>query len=210
MNLSPSRLGNCNSSLIFDASVVLNLLGTGDPHLFLKTLGRSCIIDEVAISEVNVDPISGTSCEGLLRSLQSQGLLQVVRLGHKAYEHFISLTGAPSPDDLDDGEAATIAQAAFNGWAAVLDERKATRIAMTCLSKAQVLTSVDLFSSPELSSALGGEKVADLLYLALRNARMRVPSAMKPWVIRTLGDMRVAECPSLGLVKTTKRAMGAT
>jgi len=205
MSSSPSRLGKCNSSLIFDASVLLNILGTGSPEVILQNLRRTCIIDQVAISEVNLHPVTGRPCHELLEFFQSEGLLRVVRMENKVYEHFISLTGASSPDDLDDGEAATIAQASFNGWTAVLDERKATRIAMACLSESQILTSVDLLSARELSTVLGEAKVADLLYLALRNARMRVPPAMRSWVIRALGASRVAECPSLGCGQASPR-----
>jgi len=205
MNSSPSKLGNCNSSLVFDASVLLNILGTASPELILRNLGRACIIDEVAISEVSLDPVTGCPCRELLEFFQSEGLLRVVRMENEVYEHFISLTGAAPPDDLDDGEAATIAQATCNGWTAVLDERKATRIAMACLSETQVLTSVDLLGARELSAVLGDAKVADMLYLALRHARMRVPTDMRSWVIRTLGPNRVADCPSLGFGRTNLR-----
>jgi hypothetical protein len=209
MNLSPSRLGNSNSSLVLDASVLLNLLGTGSPEVLLRNLGRACIIDEVAISEVHIHPITGSPCDELLKFLQTEELLRVVQMETVVYEHFISLTGASPPDDLDDGEAATIAQAYFNGWTAVLDERKATRIAMVCLPETQVLTSVDLLSAPKLSAALGEAKVADLLYFALRNARMRIPPRARSWVIETLGVGRVADCPSFGLARANLRTTGS-
>jgi len=205
MSLSPSRLGDENSCLVLDASVLLNLLGTNRPELVFRTLCRSCVIDEVAISEVKLHPITHKPCAEFLESLQTERLLEVVNMQGDVYDSFLNLTGAEPPDDLGDGEAATIAHAVAGKHTAVLDERKATRIALGRLPGARVLASVDLLCAPDLFAKLGNAVVLDLLFLALRNSRMRVPQQMRSWVISALGPARVSECPSLRFAPRLRR-----
>jgi len=62
------------------------------------------------------------------------GLISLVQLSASGFEVFLELTGAILPDDLGDGEAATTAQSFDIGAIPVVDERKATRIALQYLS----------------------------------------------------------------------------
>src|ERR1700691_187607 len=55
---NPSRLNSRHDILVIDASVAINLLGTGRPADLLRELNRRVIIDEVALREVTSDPFS--------------------------------------------------------------------------------------------------------------------------------------------------------
>ena len=198
--MTPSKLRAAHNKLILDASVLINVLGTGSPDAILRAMNRIVLVDEVALREVTIDPYTGKSPADLLVSLQASGLMEVMTMGDDAYNLFLGLTGAEPPDDLDDGEAATLAQAAHMGYAAVIDEKKATRIAGVHFPEVVLLNSLDLLAAPELLQHSGREGLADFVYLALRNARMRVPSGQRAWVVNLLGDGRAQGCPSLGLL----------
>jgi hypothetical protein len=153
---------------------------------------------------VTIDPITGKSPADLLVSLQTSSLIEVIGMDDDAYDLFIGLTGAEAPDDLDDGEAATLAQAAHKGYVAVIDEKKATRIAGVHFPEVVLLNSLDLLATPELLQQSGREGFGDIVYFALRNARMRVPSRQREWVVSLLGYGRAQECPSLGLLTDSR------
>jgi hypothetical protein len=200
--LTPSKLRAVHNKLVLDASVLINILGTGSPDAVLRAMNRTVLVDEVALREVTIDPCTGKSAADLLVRLQTSSLIEVVSMDDDAYNLFIGLTGAEPPDDLDDGEAATLAQAAHKGYVAVIDEKKATRIAGVHFPKVVLLNSLDLLAAPELLQQSGRDGLAEIVYLALRNARMRVPSCQRAWIMNLLGDGRSQECPSLGLPPT--------
>jgi predicted nucleic acid-binding protein len=198
MDLTPSSLNETHKTLVIDASVLINLFGTECPGLLLRSLNRIILIDTITLNEVRLNPITRKSCEEELAQLKNEGLLSVIQMDEEAYELFIGLTGSQTPDDLDDGEAATLAQAACSHGVAVIDERKATRIAASHIPAIHVLNSIDILASPELLHKLGKEKVRDMIYGALRNARMRVPVTARAWIADLLGVERVKECLSFG------------
>jgi hypothetical protein len=196
--LTPSKLSSVHRRLVIDASVLINLLGTRSPAIVLRTLRRIFVIDEITLREVTLDPATRRSAQDVLTQLQAERLLEVIHMGSEAYDQFIEFTGAQPPDDLDDGEAAVLAQAAFGNCVAVIDERKATRIARQQLPNLIILNSIDLLAAPQLLHELGRDRVSDAIYLALRDARMRVPRNVRPWIATLLGYDRVQDCPTLG------------
>ena len=199
MSLIPSRLNSAHRRLIIDASVLINLLGSRAPGAVLRGLQRVFEIDEITLQEVDTDPSTNYSALETLAELRQRGLLNVVQMSPEAYERFLEFTGADAPDDLDDGEAATLAHASINDeYIAVIDEIKATRIATAQNPPIETLNTLDLLSAPDLISRLGEENVADVIYFALRNARMRVPSSARRWTAIFLGHARATECPGLG------------
>jgi hypothetical protein len=105
------------------------------------------------------------------------------------------LVGAATPDDLGDGESAAIALADHLDAAIALDDGKARRIAQHQFPHIRMLSSVALFSTPDVAAALG-LKLADVVFSALMNSRMRVLPEDEAWVLALLGE-RAALCPSL-------------
>jgi hypothetical protein len=192
--LTPSRLNDAHRRLVIDASVLINLLGTRVPGPIFSALGRIFAIDEVTLAEVNIDPATQGSARRAIEELQAHGLLTI--LNDSTYEQFLSFTGAEAPNDLDDGEAATLAHACSNAFVAVIDERKATRVALSCEPPLTVLNSLDLLAAHELTARLGSTAVADALFFAIRDAKMRVPREGREWTVTILGN-RAQECPAL-------------
>ena len=180
---------------VFDASVLLNILGTGSPEQLLETLSFDAYRTDQALKEVVRDPRDGSDPKLLLDSFQSRGLLLSVVLSGNALRSFVDLVTAPPPDGLGDGEAATLAFAEHRGAVAVIDERKATRIAGS--RGIAVESTVDLLRRPEVEAAFATAERRQLLFGALRNARMRVPAEHFDWVHDTLGPELARQCPSL-------------
>src|SRR5207253_3083927 len=118
------------------------------------------------------------------------------KLDDAATQHFEELVIGPAALTLDDGEAATIAYAAVNGGTALLDERKAIRIANERFPTLRLGSTVDLFADPTVEQALGHANLADALFNALRNGRMRVLPQHLAWV-GMIGPERAALCASL-------------
>lgn len=195
---SPSRLHEDHRVLALDASVAINFLGTGHAATLLHALDRTIIMDEHAIDEVIYDPSTGGCGKKAIDALVTAGLLSKTRLDNHAYERFLALTGAPPPDDLGDGEAATIVMARYEHAVPVIDERKARRIILSQEPSLAVLHTIDLLSSNCVAAAFNKDDLAAIVYAALRHARMRVPDECREWVLSVVGAERARECPSIG------------
>lgn len=193
--MSPSRLVD-GSPLVLDASACLNLLGTGRAAELLRILPNEAAITETAAGEIGRDPLRDAPGSVALGELAATGLLRAVPLSAAAYNHYLSLVGAPSPDGLDDGEAATVAHAADTGAVPVIDEKKATRIAGPLCLLAPVCT-LDLLSHPLVLAELGEAGAADAVHSALLRARMRVPESFRSWTVRLIGAERLRACSSI-------------
>jgi predicted nucleic acid-binding protein len=153
-------------------------------------------MDELAIKEIIFDPSNGASGEHAIAALAAADLIKRHRLTTDAYELFLELTGAIPPDDLGDGEAATIAAATYAHAIPVIDERKARRIVSTRTPGTAVLHTIDLLACPAVVTAFA-HQLGDIVYGALRHARMRVPDDCRTWVLSVVGLERAKECPSL-------------
>jgi hypothetical protein len=112
------------------------------------------------------------------------------------FDAFLRLTGRPPPDDLGDGEAATLACATGAG-SAVIDEKKAIRIAERDFPALRVYCTLDLLSADSVGRQLGSKVLSDVVYDGIKVARMRVPREWRDWVHDLLGDRRCAELSSL-------------
>lgn len=199
-----SKLTEHHNPLVLDASVAINLLGTGEPASILRALDRQIIIDEYAVQELLLDPYTKTTGEHTIARLARDGLLQRERLNQTAYDIFLELTGAPSPDDLGDGEAATIATAMITGAIPVIDERKARRVYNKRSAGAPVLHTIDLLAARNVTSALDEHVISTMVYNAIHHARMRVPQDCREWVISVLGPDRANACTSINALIRSK------
>jgi predicted nucleic acid-binding protein len=194
---SPSRLHDDHRVLVLDASVTINLLGTGHAATLLHALRRTVLMDEHAVDEVIYDPSTMAPAKKAIDQLITAGLIAKTKLDKHAYETFLELTGALPPDDLDDGEAATIATAIQAHATPVIDERKARRIIAARALSVSVLHSIDLLASHVIAAALSPHDLSAAVYGALHHARMRVPEECKAWVLSVAGAERAQACPSI-------------
>lgn len=181
---------------VFDASVIINLLGSGVAERILRVVPGSRIVVENTSREVLRHPLDRGSRNDPVAPLLAAGLLEQVPLAPDAITTFMGLVGAESPDDsLGDGESAAIAVAHHRQLVVVLDDQKARRIVGTRFSHVRLFSSVKIFALPEVANELGSD-LADAVHSALINARMRVLAEDEAWVRMLLGE-RADEVPSM-------------
>jgi predicted nucleic acid-binding protein len=171
---------------VLDASVLINLQCCGHPERVFAAIPGRRLVPNVTSGEVIKQPLD---------RLISSRLIELTSLLPPATETFMKLVGADPPDDLGDGEAAAIALAHQLGATIALDEKKARRIVREQFTSLAVISTVDIFALPSVTAALG-TGLADAVYAALVNSRMRVLPEQLDWVLKLLGP-RAADCPSL-------------
>lgn len=176
---------------VADASVLINLLGSGCHGEIVKANGLKLVVCEQALREVRLHPRDKDRSP--VEDLLACGLERVSLVG-AALESFRRL--AESPNDLGDGEAATIAHAAAHGLGVLLDDGKARRVCAKSFAQLAVRSSVDLLRDALGMGQLSEDAVREALFDALRLSRMRVLPEHEDWVRSLLGP-RAEECPSL-------------
>ena len=189
-----------SESLVIDASVAINFLGTGMAGRLFGMLDCPILMADRTFKEIQRHPLRGHDHGKELEDLLAAGHLSVKELDDVSKELFFDLTSADLTGGLDDGEAAAIALAASLGKSAVavVDDRKARNLLLRRWPQQRVLYSIDLFTYDRIGRAVPRSQLAEAIYSALRHARMRVPAARRSWVNDLIGADRVKECPSLG------------
>jgi len=185
-----------NDGAVLDASVVINILGSGQAEKLLGALRGRWLVVEVTSRDITRHPLMPRGTNDPLAPLIAAASLEKIPLPDGALARFLELTGAEPPDDLDDGEAAALAAGEVLSLPAALDEAKGRRVARARLPGLSLLSSAEIFALPEVAIALRPQLV-DAVFSALVSARMRVLPEHEPWVRALLGDARVARCPSL-------------
>jgi predicted nucleic acid-binding protein len=182
-------------ALVLDASALINLIATEDPVAVLDALPNPIVLEEV-VTEIRRHPRTGTIGPDVIAPLLAGPLTRVALDEHDA-DRFVALVSAAPPDDLDDGEAATISYATRRGLACVIDERKGHRILGQNFEGCPALTTVTVYRELLVQGVFDRDFIATCLYDSLRFARMRIVAADMGWVTDLLGPDRVAACPSL-------------
>ena len=158
--------------IILDASVLINLLGCGEPVAVLEGLGDKCLMEQRTLKEVRRHPIPGFSHLEPLHALLSSGTLEEVRMNDAEYEIYLTLVSGPLGTRLDDGESAALALLG-RASSIVLDERKARRRAGT--HGVTVASTLQLLVTSGQRQAWSVQKVRNLVVSARQHARMGVP-----------------------------------
>lgn len=192
-----SCLTDPTASIVLDASAAINLNASGFAAPILRALPNRAVITDIAVNELMEDHRTGRRDIELTAALTKLGLIAVVTLSEAQERHFESLVVGRGVDTLDDGEAATIAYAVETGAVPILDERKAVRICAVRYAQVRIGCTVDLFAHSAVESSLGTARVADAVFAALQQARMRVLPHHLDWVVTLIGEHRARECPSL-------------
>ncbi len=193
----PPSLSKEPSLLIADTSVVININATGCAETLLNSLPHRIAVVDVVLDEIEGGLRKGRQDAAKLAKLIESGLIEVVTLRPQGLTHFEDLVIGASGGTLDDGEAATIAYAVDAGALALVEERKARRLAAERYTDVRLGCTVDLLKHVDVERALGPVGISDAVYNALVNARMRVLPHHIEWVTNTIGDQRVASCPCL-------------
>ncbi|HTX50416.1 MAG TPA: type II toxin-antitoxin system VapC family toxin [Caulobacteraceae bacterium] len=182
--------------MVADASVWINLAATGGAHRILEAIGRPLVITDLALGELERGRPKGRRAADEVAAMLHLGLAEVAPLMAEDEALFLSLVSGSASETLDDGEAATLACAERLGAWAVIDERKATSLAARRLPHLEIRSTCDLLLSPSVRGALGEPGLAEALFAALMEARMRVPDAYAATIVGLLGS-RAASCLSI-------------
>jgi predicted nucleic acid-binding protein len=183
--------------LVADASVWINLVAGGRANDVLRTLSKPTIIPSIALGELERGRDKGRSAHDGITPLIAAGYVTVIDLPAEAEDVYLSLVAGRATQTLDDGEAATLALALHLGATALIDERKAISIAAARFPVLTVATTTDLLLSAQVRAVLDAEQLADVLFAALMEARMRVPDHLLDEVCACLGFDRTQLCLSL-------------
>jgi predicted nucleic acid-binding protein len=182
---------------VMDASVAINLSATGLAAEILRALPNKAAVTSVVMSELKEDRRTGRRDAEIILALAKAGLMVIAPLSDIQGQHFESLVIGRGVDTLDDGEAATVAYAVEAGAVALIDERKANRICEVRYPALRLGCSVDLLCHDAVAAAIDTARLANGIFSALQDARMRVLPQHVEWVIKLIGHERAARCPSL-------------
>jgi predicted nucleic acid-binding protein len=194
---SLTYLTDPSAFLVADASTVINLNATGCAQPIIQALPNRLVVVDVVPAELETGRHRGRRDSDLLLELVPAGLVNIVKLGNLAAQHFEDLVIGPAAATLDDGEAATIACAVELKGIALIDERKANRICARRFPDLRVGCTVDILTHPDVLRNLGREKLAGAVFNALRDGRMRVFPHHVAWVVELIGIDQAATCSSL-------------
>lgn len=203
----PSCLLDPSVVLVADTSAAINLNATGCAAQILRALPNKLLIVDVVQEELEQGRDRGRTDAEVTGHLAKAGLIEVVTLGDAGARHFERLIIGHASETLDDGEAATIACAAERNAGVVIDERKAIRICGTLFETLTTAATIDILAHDAVQKELGREALAEAIFNALIQARMRVLNHHLHWVISLIGKDRAAICPSLpGIARGTNAA----
>jgi predicted nucleic acid-binding protein len=183
--------------MVADASVWINLVATGQADRILRALARPLVITDVAFRELDRGRPKGRQAADEVTALIHMDLAQVISLEDADEPLFLSLVSGAASETLDDGEAATLACAQRLEACALIDERKATRLAAQRFAHLDVRSTTDLLLAQEVRGAFAAGELADALFGALTGARMRVPDHHAADIVAILGAERATRCHSL-------------
>ncbi|UWF50136.1 hypothetical protein NYP20_04005 [Pseudomonas sp. N3-W] len=192
-----SCLTNQDSTLVLDASVIINLLATDHASAILQALPTSIVVTDNVIREIELGAINGRPEPKQLSELIHNQILKREELSGIALEHFFDLVSGSTAASLGDGEAATLALAHSNGLTAAIDEKKATNISSKRFGTLRLITTVDILAYEPVRSSIGDEALAMATFQALKNARMQVRENQFDWIRGVIGYGNVGLCPTL-------------
>ena len=185
--------------VVADTSVLINLNATKCAETILDALPNPFLAVSEVILELKGGEQAGRDDAAAVDAWQASGQLQVVQLGGTGMQHFAGLVSGSVAQTLDDGEAATIAYAIELKPHAIplIDERKANRICASRFAGLVTGSTVDLLAQDDVQATLGGIRLADAVFNALHDGRMRVLPHHVKWVVGLIGLERARQCRSL-------------
>lgn len=192
-----SCLTNQDKVIVLDASVIINLLATGYATEILQALNVSLFVTVHVVREIEQGATSGRQESKLLDELIGARFLQIEELTGPSLEFFSQLVSGSTADTLGDGEAATLSFAYCSGFAAAIDEKKATRIAGERFGTTKLVTTIDILSHSRVRTLLGKQALANATFQALLVARMQVRRHQLDWVTQLIGENNLKACESL-------------
>lgn len=178
---------------VLDASVLINILATGEAHELLGILPYECLVERHAFYEVRRDPSGNLPSPVPLESLLTAGLLSKSNMTNQELDLFLYLA---AEKDLGDGESGAIALGYCRQLIIATDDVKALRVG----NEVGGLTfkgSIDIFRAAEESRLVDSTELQKWIDRALVIGRMRVADSDLPWLVTLLGEEKCSGYPSL-------------
>ena len=194
-----SCLTDREAPVVADTSVLINLNATRYAETILEALPNPFFAASEVILELKGGDEAGRDDAAAVDAWMASGRLRVVRLGGVGLQHFGGLVAGPAAETLDDGEAATIAYALQLEPHAMplIDERKANRICGERFAGLVRGSTVDVLAQDDVQAILGRVRLAEAVFNALHDGRMRVLPHYLKWVVDLIGLERAKQCRSL-------------
>lgn len=197
LTASPSLWIDSSQSIILDTSAAINLNATGYLERIVEALPSPVAVTEILMIELKRGLDAGYSDFDSINGLLRQGQIDVIGLCALSEPHFESLVIGPATETLDDGEAATIAQAIALNAIPVIDERKANRLCATRYPDLGLASSLDILLQPSVTQALGLDGLRQGTVRALQVAKMQIPRCFEEWIVGFIGFETASGCSSL-------------
>ncbi len=182
--------------VVLDASVLINLVVVDDPGAILRSLYQPKVVT-IVTGEVGRNRRTGQIGKAVLQPFIETGLLELISMDDGESEIFLDLVSAASPDDLDDGEAATLACATGRRFLPLIDERKAHRILRERFPAVAGVSTIGVYHELLVRGVFSSDFIQQCIYDSLRYARMRVRADEVGWVTSLLTPSQLADCPSI-------------
>ena len=194
-------------TIVFDASVLINLAVSRHCRIVFKSLNSECIVSPQVLNELNGQSKDNSIRNQVINKLIDQEQLLLVHLNQPESADFLSLVTADETDALDDGEASTIALAKHRNAIAVIDEKKGTRIASSSSPPIATVSTVDLLRWVSTNNT-HNIPICDIVVDALVQSKMRVPHEHVEWITKLVPPEIIPKCTSLKL-SIRRKALGA-
>lgn len=163
--------------LVFDASVLFNLLGTDEAEEILICLGVPCLVEKRTRNEVRRHPRRDVNIADPLQPYITAGLLQVCEMSDTAYDAYLSLVQGQSEASLGDGESAAIALAVDTQSSVLLDDRKARSIHSNRFPRTPMASSLALLVHAARCGRWPASRLQSVVTRARAHARMSIVAA---------------------------------
>ncbi|RYD85352.1 MAG: hypothetical protein EOP84_02770 [Verrucomicrobiaceae bacterium] len=183
-----------NELFILDASVTINILGSGFEDRIFSALHGKWIVARAVSNETHRHPLNSARIGDLLGAFVSSGIIQRIDVPTEVSGRRYEL--ALPPYDLDDGEAAAIAVAEHLEGTLVIDEEKGRNVAASSPACKNILSSTDVFRHPIVMHTLGTD-LPIAIESSLKNSRMRVLVNDTRWIVDKIGRPQAMLYPSL-------------
>lgn len=189
-----SSLSDQTGPLILDTSVLINLHACRRGAEILSAIPNPIVISNIVAGELDHETSRRNGEKAFLCTLETAGKVSLVDLSDQEFKFFFELTST-SPS-LDDGEAATIAIARSRGILPVIDEKRGRR-RVEQLMRTEAYWSLDILTHPDAIDFLGADVSREVLFLALRDGRMRIPPESTQHVVNSIGIDQARDCTCL-------------
>ncbi|MGL5445979.1 MAG: DNA-binding protein [Rhabdaerophilum sp.] len=190
-----SSLADDHRPLVLDTSVLVNLHACTYGERVLSAIQNEIVVADIVAGELEHETSRRNGELSFLHDMIRRGKVTIIGMTEAEGNLFARLSGGPS--SLDDGEAATVAIATHRGFRTVIDERKGRARAVAMMNGDAPAWSLDLLRHISVIKSLGEKLAADVVYLALRYGRMRIPSECGDDVVALIGRDRALECTCL-------------